>query len=125
MSTQKMLSIYGAILLVVSLPFVFIHLAAGPDDAPISPLQHAVAALANYLGPWGIAAVRLVDFPNAGMRSFSWILAVGLTVLALLLVAVPLRIRNRLVQRVCAILFALFLVVWFSVGLMQIADGLL
>lgn len=125
MPTKKVLSTYGVILVVVSLPFVLIHLVAAPDDAPISPFQHVVAALANYLGPWGVAVVRWVDFPNAGMRSFSWTLAIGLTAVALFLVAVPILNRKRLVQGICAVVYTMFLMVWFSVGLLQIADGLL
>ncbi len=75
MSTRKVLIVFGIIALAVSLPCVLIHLMAAPDDAPITPLQHSVAVLANYFGPWGVTIVRLVDFPNAGLRSFSWALA--------------------------------------------------
>ena len=125
MSTKKVLFSYGVILLVVGLPFVLVHLVARPDDAPISPIQHVVAALANYLGPWGVAVVRLVDFPNAGMRSFSWMLAALLTGLGVTLVAIPLCVRKRIVQYVCLTSFMVFTVGWFMVGLLQIADGLL
>jgi hypothetical protein len=78
-STRKVIIVLGVIALVVSLPFVILHLVAAPDDAPITALQHVVAALANYFDPWGVAIVRLVDFPNAGLRSFNWALAAGLT----------------------------------------------
>ena len=94
MSTRKVLAVFGVIALVVSLPFVVIHLMAAPDDAPITPLQHVVAALANYFGPWGVTIVRLVDFPNAGLRSFSWALAAGLTLLGAALLILPLRTKN-------------------------------
>jgi hypothetical protein len=110
---------------VVSLPFVLIHLMAAPDDAPITPLQHVVAALANYFGPWGVTIVRLVDFPNAGLRSFSWALAAGLTLLGAALLVLPLRIQKRPFQVLLSVLWGLFLVVWFGIGLRQIADGLL
>lgn len=116
---------FGVIALSVSLPFVLIHLLAAPDDAPISPLQHVVAALANYLGPWGVAVVRLVDFPNAGLRSFSWALAAGLTVLGAALLILPLKVHNRGWQILLSVLWGLFVVVWFAVGFGQIADGLL
>jgi hypothetical protein len=125
MSTRKVLTIFAVILAGVSLPFVFVHLRAAPDDSPITPLQHVVAALANYFGPWGVAFVRLVDFPNAGLRSFNWALAAGLTLLGALLLVLPLRIRSRPRQILLAVLWGLFVVVWFGVGLSQIADGLL
>lgn len=111
--------------LVISLPFVIIHLLAAPDDAPITPLQHVVAALANYFGPWGVVIVRLVDFPNAGLRSFSWALAAGLTLLGALLLVLPLGISNRPLQVLLTVFWALFVLVWFGLGLTQIADGLL
>ena len=125
MSTRKVLTVFAVIALVVSLPFVILHLAAAPDDAPITPLQHIVAALANYFGPWGVAIVRLVDFPNAGLRSFSWELVAGLTLLGVVLLVLPLRIRNRRWQILLSVLWGLFVVVWFGVGFTQIADGLL
>jgi len=125
MSTRKVVAVFGVIALVVSLPFVILHLLAAPDDAPITPLQHVVAALGNYFGPWGVAVVRLVDFPNAGLRSFSWALAAGLTLLGSALLILPLRIKNRPCQILLSVLWGLFVVVWFGVGLRQIADGLL
>jgi hypothetical protein len=88
-------------------------------------VQHVAAALANFFGPWGVTIVRLVDFPNAGLRSFSWTLAVGLTLLAGLLVALRLRVRTQPWQLVLTGFWALFGLVWFGVGLRQIADGLL
>lgn len=95
----------------VSLPFTVIHLGARSDDAPISPLQHVVAAAANFFGPWGVAIVRLVDFPNAGMRAFSWMLAIRLTLLGALLVAVPVVVKNRFLQYAALIPWTAFLIV--------------
>jgi len=125
MTTRKLYAVYAVTALVVSLPFLFIHLTAKPDDAPITPLQHLVAALANFFGPWGVAIVRLVDFPNAGMRSFSWAWAVGLTLVGGLLLVLPMRLRNRVFQFLLMALWGLFSIVWFGVGLEQIASGLL
>ncbi len=125
MSNRKVLVIFSLIALVTSLPFVVIHMAAAPDDAPLSPLQHIVAAWANYFGPWGVAIVRLVGFPNAGLRSFSWALAAGLTLLGGALVILPLKLHNRSWQILLSVLWGLFVVVWFGVGLTQIASGLL
>lgn len=107
------------------MPFTIIHLMARPDDAPITPLQHMTVAFANFFGPWGVAIVRVVDFPNAGLRSFSWALAVGLTVLGGLLILLSVRMKKRYLQYVFIALWALFTVVWFAVGLRQIASGLL
>ena len=125
MSNRNILVVFGVIALVISLPFVILHLIASPDDAPITPLQHVVAAVANYFGPWGVAIVRIVDFPNAGLRSFSWALAVAMTLLGAALLILPLRIKNRPGQILMSVLWGLFVVVWFGVGLRQIADGLL
>jgi hypothetical protein len=125
MTTRRMLLIYSIAGLVVALPFTIIHLIARPDDAPITPLQHVAAAVANFFGPWGVAIVRLVDFPNAGMRSFSWVLAVGLTLFGALLVILATRTTRRLSQFALAGVWTVFAVVWFAVGLGQIASGLL
>lgn len=125
MSTRKVLALFGIIALAVSLPFVALHLVAAPDDAPITPLQHVTAALANYFGPWGVAIVRLVNFPNAALRSFSWTLAAGLTLLGAALLVLSLKIHSRPWQVLLSVLWGLFVIVWFGVGLRQIADGLL
>jgi hypothetical protein len=125
MSIRKVLAVLGAITLAVSLPFVLLHLLAAPDDAPITPLQHVVAAMANYFGPWGVTIVRLVDFPNAQLRSFSWVLAAGLTLLGAALLVLALKPQKRPRQVLLLVLWGVFLVVWFGVGLGQIADGLL
>lgn len=125
MSTRKVFAVFAVIAVAVSVPFVILHLMAAPDDAAITPLQHVVAALANYFGPWGVAVVRLVDFPNAGLRSFSWTLAAGLTLVGAALLVLPLRIRNRRGQVLLFVLWGFFVVVWFGVGLCQIASGLL
>lgn len=117
--------VFGMIALAISLPFTVLHLTAAPDDAPITPLQHVVAAVANYFGPWGVLLVRLVDFPNAGLRSFSGTSALGLTLLGVTLVVLALKVRRRAWQILLAVIWGVFVVVWFGVGLRQIADGLL
>jgi hypothetical protein len=116
---------YAITAAVASLPFTAIHLLAKPDDAPISPLQHVAATIANHFGPWGVALVRLVDFPNAGLRSFSWAWAIGLTVIGGLLLALATQVVRRPLQLLLTALWAVFVAVWFGVGLTQIADGLL
>ncbi|HWH70100.1 MAG TPA: hypothetical protein VNT26_11995 [Candidatus Sulfotelmatobacter sp.] len=125
MSTWRRLIRYAITGLVVSLPFTFIHLVANPDDAAITPLQHVTAALANFFGPWGAHIVRLVDFPNAGLRSFNWPLAIGLTLVGGLLLVMATRLTKRSMEILLTACWALFLIVWFGVGLLQIADGLL
>jgi len=125
MTARRVLATYAVIALAISLPFTIIHLIAQPDDAPISPSQHATAAVANYFGPWGVTIVRLVDFPNAGLRSFSWAMAVGLTLVGVLLLALGVRITNRPLQMVLTLVWALYSMVWFGVGLTQIASELL
>lgn len=116
MSTKKVLVIFAIVLLVISFPFVIIHLIAGPNDAPITPLQHLVAALANFFGPWGVVIVRLFDFPNAGLRSFSWAMAIGLTLLGAMLLILPVKIRNRTAQILLTVIWGIFVVVWFGVA---------
>ena len=69
--------------------------------------------------------VRLVDFPNAGLRSFSWPLALGLTVLGVFILAVSSRAKDRRLQYLVIGGWALFTMVWLTVGFGQIADGLL
>ena len=125
MTTRKLLARYAISGLVISLPFTIIHLIARPDDAPITPLQHITAAFANFFGPWGVAIVRVSDFPNAGLRSFSWALAVALTVIGGLLILLSMRMKNRYLQYLFIAFWALFTMVWFAVGLRQIASGLL
>lgn len=125
MTNKKILIIFGVMALIVSLPFGLIHLLAAPDEAPLTALHRVTAALANYFGPWGVAIVRLVDFPNAGLRSFSWAAAAGLTLLGACLVLLPLKINKRPLQILFSVFWAIFLVVWFGVGLTQIASGLL
>lgn len=125
MTTRRLRATCAIIAVVISLPFTFIHLTANPDDAPITPVQHVTAAAANYFGPWGVAIVRLVDFPNAGLRSFSWAWSIGLTLVGALLLVLGTWITNRPGQLALAVVWALFSIVWFGVGLSQIADGLL
>jgi len=125
MTGRKLLTAYVIIGLLISLPFTFGHLIAWPDDAPITAIQHIAAALANFFGPWGVAIVRLVDFPNAGLRSFSWVLAIGLTLIGGLLIVLARRITRHLMQLLLIAFWTLFLMVWFLVGVRQIADGLL
>jgi hypothetical protein len=55
MTARRLLKTYTIIAAVFSVPFTIIHLAARPDDAPITPLQHVTAAAANFFGPWGVA----------------------------------------------------------------------
>lgn len=125
MNTRKLLVACAVSFLIVSLPFIIIHLVAAPDDAPISPVQHVVAAFANFFGPWGVVIVRLVDFPNAGMREFNWILSAALTLVGALLLGSILKLRTRPLQFLFLGAWAVFSVVWFGVGLLQIASGLL
>jgi hypothetical protein len=125
MTARKQLGVYVIITLVVSVPCAILHVMAAPDEAAITPLQRLAAVLANYFGPWGVALVHLVEFPNAGLRSFSWPLAIGLTLLGGLLLLLPMRVRIRPWQFVLTVLWAIFALVWFGVGLCQIADGLL
>ncbi len=125
MTTRKLLTTGAIISLGISLPFVVLHLVARPDDAPISPFQHVTAAFANFFGPWGVAIVRLVDFPNAGLRSFSWLAAIGLTLLGALIVLVAVRTEKRYTQDACIACWTVLTAVWFVIGLFQIASGLL
>lgn len=125
MTTRKLFTTCATTALVMSLPFMILHLIANPDDAHISLGQHITAALANLFGPWGAAIVRLVDFPNAGFRSFSSPLAIALTVAGALLIALSIRMRNRYPPYLFIVSWALFAIVWLVTGFGQIAAGLL
>jgi hypothetical protein len=125
MSSRRLLVTYAITGAVISVPFTILHLLANPDDTPITAIQHVTAAAANLFGPWGVAIVRLVDFPNAGLRSFSWGLAAGLTLVGALLVMLAARITERRVRWLLTGAWVLFALIWFGVGLTQIADGLL
>ena len=125
MTGKKVMVVYAVVLLIISFPFTVIHLRANPDDAPISGLQHAVAALANFLGPWGVVLVRCVDFPNAGLRSFSWPLALVMTFLLGALIGLALYVKAAALRYMCIVVWTAFMLLWFGVGLRQIADGLL
>lgn len=59
---------------------MLIHLIAAPDDAP-NPASACRGCDGQLLRDVGVTIVRLVDFPNAQLRSFSWVLAAGLTLL--------------------------------------------
>lgn len=116
---------FGIAACVVAFPFLCIHLVANPNDAPISFFQHFMAALANFFGPWGIFITHLVDFPNAGLRSFSLATALFLTALGVLLVWLGARTGSKRLQNILTGCWTIFLVAWFVVGFLQIADGLL
>jgi len=105
MNRKRLPARYAITALVISLPFTAIHLLARPDDAPITPLQHVAAAVANFFGPWGVVLVRLVDFPNAGLRSFSWTLAVGLSLFGGLLLVLAAQITRRFGQILLTVLW--------------------
>ncbi|MEW6158292.1 MAG: hypothetical protein AB1813_12720 [Verrucomicrobiota bacterium] len=125
MKSRSVLALFAVTAFVIGLPFTVLHLIARPDDSPITPFQHFVAALANYFGPWGVAIVSWVDFPNSGLRAFSWSLAIGLTLLGAAIVLVASRVNRRPLQISLTVVWGLFSLVWFAVGLRQIADGLL
>ncbi|HQH72647.1 MAG TPA: hypothetical protein PK360_11260 [bacterium] len=125
MTTKKVFAIYALTAVVISLPFTIIHLTANPDDAVITPFQHLTAAFANGFGPWGVVLVHLAAFPNTGLRSFRWTWAARLMLVGGLLLVLPMRVRHRTVQFLLIAIWGLFSVVWFGVGLIQIADGLL
>ena len=124
MTKAQIIAIYALIFIAISLPFTLLHLLAKPD-ASLTVAQHVAAAVANFFGPWGVLLVRLVDFPNAGIRSFSLTLAVLLTLAGTLITAVPLLFSKRSGQYLSMVAWTLFAIVWFFVGLIQIADGLL
>lgn len=125
MQRKQVLATLGLIVLALSLPFVILHWVAAPDDARISVFQRAVAALSNYAGPWGVVLVRLADFPNAGMRSFNPGLAAAMTFFGAAVIFGALKTRKRTWQTLLFVLWGIFVLAWFSIGLLQIADGLL
>ena len=125
MTTQRLAVSLVVTTSTISVPFTVLHLIANPDDAPITPLQHAAAALANYFGPWGVALVRAVNFPNAGMRSFSWTWALALTAIGFTLILLARYVRRPGLQYLLLASWTLFSLVWFALGALQIASGLM
>ena len=69
--------------------------------------------------------VRAVDFPNAGLRSFSWAISVGLTLMGGFLILLGIQAKTKWLHYMFAEFWALFTMVWFGAGMLQIADGLL
>ena len=108
----------------------FFHLnAIGSVDTPGSTAMTAVhgitALIANAFGPWAGHIVALVDFPNAGLRSFNVYAAVGLTLLYLTSAAAGALGERRLQRRVLLGQFTLLTLVWYGYGFYLITDGLL
>ena len=116
--------------LVLGLLFSVLHLRAiglrdTPEQAPISALQGIVAATSNFLGPWAGHLVRVVDFPNAGLRNFRWSLAALMTLAAFTLVAVGTQTAHRGMRVAAMFLFTTLMVFWYAYGFFLIAAGLL
>jgi hypothetical protein len=108
----------------------FFHLKAiGLVDTPGGPtltaLHGVVAVFANMLGPWAGLIVALVDFPNAGLRSFNVFAAVGLTALYAVNVFVGVLAERTLQRRILYAQFLVLTLVWYGYGFYLIADGLL
>ncbi len=105
-----------------------VHLnAIGLNDTPegpaISVTQGFAAAGANMLGPWSGHIVRVVNFPNAGLRSFSMLGALGLTVTFVILIGAGYVLRQRPARWTVFSLFLLLMPVWYGYGFYLIADG--
>lgn len=116
--------------LTVAFPVAMIHLFSigfqdTEDGTAITVTQALGAAAANPLGPWAGHAVRLTQFPNAGLRLFNMSYALGLTLVFVILVASGTYANRRPIRWPIVVLFALFLPVWYGCGFMLIADGLM
>jgi hypothetical protein len=125
MSDRKSLAPFWITLLLASVPFTVLHCLANPDDAVISPIQRFGAVVSNFFGPWGVLVVRIVDFPNAGTRAFSWPLALILTAIGVGLLLLAAQVEKKSLRSALLALWIVFLVFWFGSGLIQIASGLL
>jgi len=116
--------------LTVAFPVAMIHLFAigfrDTADSPAISTSQALAAVAsNPLGPWAGHAVRVVQFPNAGLRLFNPTHALGLTAVFVMLVFAGVYANNRAIRWTIVALFAVFLPVWYGYGFILIADGML
>ena len=115
----------------VAFPFfavcTFLHLRApiALADDGITWVHGIAATLANLFGPWAAAIVRLVDFPNAGLRSFSLPMALGFTAALIGFLVLSFRTRRDALRWTCLVLFLPIVASWFFLGLLGIADGLL
>lgn len=127
LSNKRLALLFFLIAFVPAAVCAFFHLRAPVDLAKdgITWIHGISAVFANWFGPWAVLIVRLVDFPNAGTRSFNLPLALGLTAILAALLFAAFRSRLRLVRIPCLVIFAPFSLIWFGIGLIQIADGLL
>ncbi len=120
----KLFLVLLSIAVVPAAACTLIHINA-PDSFGLTWIHRTSASIANWFGPWAVLLVRLVNFPNAGIRCFDPFLAAVMTALLATILIGALWSRPRPARIACTVLFAPFAAAWFLVGLVQIADGLL
>ncbi len=94
-------------------------------DPAVTWLQGIVAIFANMAGPWAGHVVALVDFPNAGLRSFNILAAIGLTIVYTSNVLIGSVVQHPVQRRILFGQFLALTVAWYGYGFYLIADGLL
>ena len=77
------------------------------------------AGLANLFGPWTTIIIKASDFPNAG-GAFNLTHAIFYTVILTLVIIIPLLIKNKWLQIICAVIYAPLMISWFAYGTAQL-----
>lgn len=77
------------------------------------------AGFANLFGPWTTIIIKASDFPNAG-HAFNLIHAILYTIILTLVIIIPLLIKKKWLQILCAVLYAPLMISWFGYGTAQL-----
>ena len=94
------------------------HILAWPDRMKLA--TKICAGFANLFGPWATIIVQASNFPNAG-HCFNLLFTLSCTVILASVIIVPLLIRKRWLQILCAILFIPLILFWLWSGWVQLA----
>jgi hypothetical protein len=94
-----------------------LHLLGRPDY--IKTPTSLFSGFANLFGPWATIIVKASDFPNAG-GSFNLKHALIYTTILIPVIIIPLLIKKRWFQILCAVLYAPLIICWLRYGWRQL-----
>ena len=95
------------------------HLRSWSDY--IKPATSLLAGFANLFGPWATIIVKGSNFPNAG-GSFNLKHAIIYTAILTPVIIIPLLVKKRWLQILCAVLYAPIILCWLGYGFLQLAS---
>ena len=95
------------------------HLRAWPDY--IKPATSLLAGFANLFGPWATIIVKASNFPNAG-GCFNLKHALICTAILTPVIIIPLLVKKRWLQILCAVLYTPLILCWLGYGFLQLAS---